>query len=183
MNTSTWLIPAAVMLITPVIMQAVGRRNAVAPLPANGWVELRLPRFFGVMGWISAVIAVVMAAGAISLMISDQPGGGSFILAVCGMFGWMAFMLLRDARNHRLAYNDASFRVTDGAGITRTCSWADVVSGRVHPISKMIHLSTRSGHVLKVNAYLIGSDAFFAELARHTGLPVSDLVKRARYPG
>jgi len=53
----------------------------------------------------------------------------------------------------------------------------------VHPISKMIHLVTQDGRIVKINAYLTGSDTFFAELARRTNLPVADLVKQARYPG
>jgi len=183
MSSSSWIVPVAVMVITPLIMKAIGRKNAHAPASADGSVELQLPRAFGILGWVSAAMAAGMAYGSVSILINGEPGVGVFIGLIAGMFGWMAFVLVRDGRNHRLVYSDSHFSVTDGSRVTRSCAWTDVLGGKVHPLSKMIHLSTRDGGVLKINGYLIGSDAFFAELARRTNLPVADLVKRARYPG
>jgi hypothetical protein len=183
MSSSSWIVPVAVMVITPLIMKAIGRKNAIEPVSVDGLVELRLPKFFGILGWVSVALAAGMAYGSVSILINGELGVGVFVGLIAGMFGWMAFILVRDGRNHRLVYSDTHFSVTDGSRITRSCEWTDVVAGKVHPISKMIQLSTRDGRVLKINAYLIGSDTFFAELARRTNLPVADLVKQARYPG
>lgn len=183
MSPSSWLVPFAVMVITPLVMKALGRKNAQAPVPVGGSVALRLPKVFGFLGWVSVALAAGMAYGSMSILINRELSVGVFVGMIAGMFGWMGFILLRDGRNHRLSYGEGQFSVTDGSGVTRSCAWTDVVAGRVHPLSKMIHLSTRDGGVVKINSYLIGSDAFFAELARRTNLPVAELVKQARYPG
>jgi len=183
MSNSSWLVPAAVMVITPLIMRLVGRKNAIEPAMVDGWVELLLPKFFGILGWASVAIAAGMTYGIISLVSNGELGVGLFAGMIAGLFGWMAFVMVRDFRNHRSAYSDEHFSVTDGSRITRSCAWTEVVSGKVHPISKMIYLSTQDGRMLKVNAYLSGSDSFFAKLAQRTDLPVADLVKQARYPG
>lgn len=151
--------------------------------PASGAVEMRLPKFFGILGWIGLLMTAGFMAGAITVFAEGSIPMGALLLAFGGLFGWMSVVLIRDGQHHRVVYDHASFQVTDGAGVTRSSVWTDVVSGKVHPITKMIHLSTKDGQVLKINAYLIGSDAFFSRLAQHTGLPVADLVMRARYPG
>lgn len=181
--SSSWLIPAAVAVVLPLVMRAVGKKNAVVVAPASGAVVMRLPKFFGILGWIGLLMTAGFVAAGVFLFGKGSIPTGVFLLAIGGLFGWMSVVLIRDGQHHRVAYDDASFQVTDGAGVTRTSEWSDVISGKVHPITKMIHLSTKDGQVLKINAYLIGSDAFFSSLAQRTGLPVADLVMRARYPG
>lgn len=180
---SSWLTPAAVAVVLPLVMRAVGRKNAAVVAPASGAVEMRLPKFFGILGWVVLLMTAGFVAAGVALLANGGIRIGVFLLAIGGLFGRMSVVLIRDGLHHRVAYDDASFQVTDGAGVTRSSAWTHVVSGKVHPITKMIHLSTKDGQVLKINAYLIGSDAFFSRLAQHTGLPVADLVMRARYPG
>jgi len=183
MSTSNWLVPVAVMAIAPIVMSAVGRKSAAQLDTLDGWVELRLPRFFIALGWITALLAAGFTYGFVGLLFNGQHGTATFIGILAVAIGYGAYILIRDGRNHRLAYSDELVRVTNGDRSTADCAWSEIVAGKVHPISKMIHLKAKDGQVLKINAYLISSDFFFTKLAERTDVPVFELLKRARYPG
>lgn len=99
------------------------------------------------------------------------------------LFAWLGSILVRDARNHQAACNEDIIVVIDRYNRLDSCRWPEIISGRVHPLSRMIVLRTRDGRTLSVSAYLKGSDSLFTTMARRTRLPVQQLVAKARAMG
>lgn len=95
----------------------------------------------------------------------------------------MAASLVGNGRNHTVSFDQDHMVVTDYRKRSQPCAWGDIVSGRVHPLSKMIVLRTSDGRRLRINPYLIGSDDLFRMMAERTALPVADLVAKARSTG
>lgn len=177
---SSWLVPVIVLAVLPLVMKAVGRKNATHPAEVRGVAELRLPKIFIMLGWISFLMAVLFTWGAAMLILKAEWFIGIFLLLLASVFAWMGLELVMDGRNHRVAFDKEIFSVTDGRKRTQRCAWEDVATGRVHPFSKMIHIKTKNGQTLKLNPYLIGSDAFFEMMMARTELPVEKLVAAAR---
>ena len=177
---SSWLVPVIVLALLPFVMKAVGRKNATHPVVVCGVTELRLPKIFIALGWISVLMGVFFTWGAAMIIIRAEWFIGIFLLLMAAIFGWMAFEMVMDGRNHRVAFDDQTITVTDGRKRTQRCAWEHVVAGRVHPFSKMIHIRTKNGQTLKLNPYLIGSDALFEKMMARTELPVEKLVAAAR---
>lgn len=183
MANSSWIVPAAVAVLVPLVMGVIGRRNSKRPEAIDGWVELRVPRFLPILGWISLVMATGFAIGTVNTLIDGDIKGGSVWGIVAMLFGWGAIWLILLGQNHRVAYSGTHLRITDESRRAQECAWSELSSGKVHSVSKLIHLKTTDGRVLKISGYLVGGDAFFAALAERTNLPVADLVKQARFPG
>lgn len=183
MANSSWIVPAAVAVFTPLIMAALGKRSALSiPADATGMRTLCLPKVFGILGWVAMVMALLFLFGAVGLMIKGELIS-VFILLCGGGFGAMALSLILYGRNHIVSFNDERLIVTDGRKRTEECGWDDLVSGRVHPLSKMIVLLTTDSRRLRIHPNLIGSDDLFRMMAERTSLPVAELVAKARTHG
>lgn len=183
MANSSWLVPAAVAVFTPLIMAAFGKRSSVSvTADAAGMRTLRLTKAFGIMGWVAVVLTLIFVYGGTASALNGEP---LFVfLLLCGVaFGAMALSLIRNGRNHAVSFDEARMIVTDARKRTEECAWTDLLSGRVHPLSKMIVLRTSDGRRLRINPYLIGSDELFRMMAERTALPVADLVAKARSTG
>ncbi len=183
MANSSWVVPAAVAVLVPLVMGVIGRRNSKQAEAIDGWVELRVPRFIPILGWLTLVIAAGFAIGTVNTLIEGDLKAGSVWGVSAVLFGWGAIWLILFGHNHRVAYNGTHVRITDGNRRAQEIAWSELSSGKVHPISKLIHVKTRDGRVLKISGYLVGGDAFFTAMAERTALPVAELVKQARFPG
>ena len=179
MGHDTWLGPTITAVVTAIAMALLSRKNTRAPEVVAGHSRLRLPKVFLVMGWVSLIMAALALAGLVHFVPNEWPV--AVIIALCAAgFGYMGLMLVRDGRYHQAAFDAETLIVIDGRQRLESCRWSDLVSARVHPLSKMIVLRTRDARKLKINPYLIGSDALFHTMAVNTALPVAELVAKAR---
>ena len=180
MANPSWLVPAAVALLTPLALAALRKPSArMMPVDATGMRTLRLPKAFVVLGWIAMGITLLFVYGGIISMAKGERL--SIFLLICAIgFGAMALSLIRNGHHHAVSFDEERLIVTDARRRTEECAWKDITSGRVHPLSKMIVLRTSDLRRLRINAYLIGSDDLFRTMAERTALPVPDLVAKAR---
>ncbi|QQR86982.1 MAG: hypothetical protein IPJ76_01775 [Flavobacteriales bacterium] len=177
----------AIDLIAPVLAGAlatlalawIGRQNSAPPGVQDGMLRFRMPKAFVVVGWVSISLSAFMAAGAVFQLIDAWPFALLSVL-LAAMFGWLGVLLVRDGRHHQAACNESILAVVDRNNELKSYRWEELRSARLHPVSKMIILTTQDGTRMSVSAYLIGSDALFRIMARRTRLPVKDLVERAR---
>ncbi len=183
MANSSWVVPAAVAVFTPMIAAALGKRSSLSiPVDASGMRTLRLPKAFGVIGWVAVGITMLFVFGGVASALKGELLSLFFLLLAVG-FGAMAASLVLNGRNHVVSFDRDRLIVTDGRKRTAECAWSSIVSGRVHPLSKMIVLCTTDGRKLRINHYLIGSDDLFRTMAERTTLPVAELVAKARNVG
>ncbi len=144
---------------------------------------LRQPKFFLYLGWFSVLLGAVFLAGAFALITTSEWIVSAFITLLSSGFILGGYILVRDARNCRIMFNDQYFEVTHGNGRIVHCGWEELVSGKVHPISKMIYFRTVDERVLKINAYWVGGDHLFEMLRKRTSLNIDDLIAKARAVG
>ncbi len=183
MANSSWIVPAAVAVFTPLIMAALGKRSSLpVPADASGMRTLRLPKAFGIMGWVSVGIAMLFVFGGVASALKGELLSLFFLLLAVG-FGAMAVSLVLNGRNHAVSFDQDRLIVTDGRKRTEECAWSSITSGRVHPLSKMIVLRTSDDRRLRIHPNLIGSDDLFRSMAERTALPVPQLVAKARNTG
>ena len=183
MADPSWLVPAAVAVFTPIIAAALGKRSSLSiPADASGMRTLRLPIAFGVIGWVAVGITMLFVFGGVASALKGELLSLFFLLLAAG-FGAMALSLVLNGRNHVVSFDQDRLIVTDGRKRMEECAWNGIISGRVHPLSKMIVLRTIDGRQLRINHYLIGSDHLFRTMAERTSLPVAELVAKARAIG
>ena len=183
MANPSWIVPAAVAVFTPMILAALGKRSSLpVAADASGMRILRLPKAFGIMGWVAVGIALLFAFGGVASALKGELMSLFFLLLAAG-FGAMAIPLVLNGRNHVVSFDQDRLIVTDGRKRTEECAWISIVSGSVHPLSKMIVLRTTDGRQLRIDHYLIGSDDLFRSMAARTALPVPQLVAKARNTG
>lgn len=145
----------------------------------QGLFHFPLPKVFLIMGIVSMVMAVFLAVGCY-LVIKSSWAVTVFLGVLAMLFAYMGVLLVRDGRNYQVTCNDDSLLVIDGRQRAEACLWSDLVSARVHPLTKYILLRTKDGRTLKINAYVIGSDSLFSIMGEKTELPVQALVAKAR---
>lgn len=183
MANSSWIVPAAVAVVTPLIMAAFNKRSAVTvQADASGMRTLRLPKAFGILGWVAMGMSLLFVAATVGLALKGE------LLSLLGLvfssaFVWMSLALILGGRNHSVSFDQEWLIVTDARARTEEYAWKSITSGRVHPLSKMIVLRTDDGRRLRINPYLIGSDTLFHMMAERTQLPVAELVAKARTVG
>jgi hypothetical protein len=180
---NSWVLYGIIPIAIAAVMAAVGKQNRKPPEVVNGWITLRQPKFFAYLGWSVMILFGVFAVGSSTMVGNTEWSVIFFIAAVFISMGLMGWILVRDARNCRVIFNDQFIEVTHGNGRTERCSWEEITSGSVHAISKMIHLRTADGRKLKLNADWVGGDALFQMMKRRTALPVDDLLAKARVHG
>ncbi len=178
----SWIEATLVAVLTASTMAVVGRKNKAMPEFEQGMLRFRLPKVFVVMGGISILIAMLFAFGALKLATSEWYLS-FFLGAMTVAFGYMGVILFRDGKNYAVVCSEESIAVISGQHRFEACLWSDLLSARVHPLSKYILLRTNDGRTLKINAYLIGSNALFNIMARNTKFPVMELVAKARAIG
>lgn len=177
-----WLEPVFVTITTVVVMAAIGRKNGALPEVQNGMLRSRMPKALIVLGAISLILACGFLLTVFQLLPKELPV--ALLLAMCGAaFAYMGALLVMDGKNHQAACDESTLVVIDGRDRMESCRWTDIVSARMHPLSRMIVLRINDGRKLRINPYLIGSDALFHMMAECTNLPVKDLVAKARAIG
>jgi hypothetical protein len=182
MTGITWIEPMLVAVLTALFMAFVGRRSSSMPKVDQGLLHFRLPKVFVIMGVVSWLMAGGLAMGSYLVGTSSWPVA-AFLGVLAVAFTYMGVLLVRDGRYYEVACSEDSLLVIDGRQRVEACRWSDLVSARVHPLSKYILLRTKDGRTLKINAYIIGSDSLFNLMAERTELPVQELVEKARAVG
>lgn len=178
--STNWLGPVAVMVIVPIVMGVLGKKNSAELPERDGSTELRLPRFYKVLGWICLVMPMGFLYGGTAVWLNEGFGKAWLILLAGVAFAYLCWKLISDGGNHRASYNAEVLQITDGRGKVQECAWSEITEGKVHPISKMIKLRTMDGRMMELSAMLIGSDGLFNMMAEKTNLDVQTLVKKAR---
>ncbi len=174
--------PLVAIVLTALVMAFVGRKNPSLPMVDQGLLHFRLPKVFVIIGVVSWLMAGGLAMG--SYLVGMSSWALTIFLGVLAVaFAYMGVLLVRDGRYYKVAYNEDSLLVIDGRQRAASCLWSDIVSARLHPISKYILLRTKDGRTLKINAYVMGSDSLFSIMGEKTELPIHELVAKARAVG
>lgn len=135
----------------------------------QGDYTIRMHKFYNILGWSCAVIAVVPLVA----MIFDMPDLLTLLVLVpfyLLMFGFFAALGILTYRNHQVVFNHTYIVVTTPLGKVKTATWKSIVEVRFNSTTGFAKLTDQNGQKLRVNQHLVGRNDLIRMLHRQTGI-------------